>query len=381
MMPPWLLLVASLAMPSNLTLRYKRRSVAQSRERVDASGRYPRTHWCGCPVKDDFVSLVRTEHGAVLPSEVQYCKSVWTCPVCSGIIRASRGRDIADGFSYWHGLGFGAYFVTVTIRHSKRDPLKALLDTLSDAWRRVVSGSVWKRLRHDWQIEGYTRSLEVTYGVNGWHPHYHFIFFVRVPSSDETASVMRSVLFERFVRCLRAAGAAAGNVPNARYGLDVVRVNDDGRVLADYVSKISSIAVEMSASALKSGRLPSSFDAFQLLDLSTRWAVRAWREFCTAIKGKRSVYFSRGLREALGLSSELTDEEVVDDAVSGDHDVVGAVSVPLYNRVFASQDFSAFSSALRLAALGDWQAAAFALGSALSCVGDRVDGLVIPLLC
>lgn len=369
-------------MPRDLALRYKRRRVAQRRERVDpATGRYPRTHWCGCPMDDDVVHLVRTEYQTVLPSDVQYCKSVWSCPVCGGIIRAARGREISEGVTNWMDAGHGVYLVTVTIRHSRSDSLKSLLDTLSDAWRRVVSGSVWQRLKAEWGLRGYTRTLEINYGPNGWHPHFHFLFYTDKAASDWVAAHMRSCVYQRFSDALLRAGASPGNVPDVRYGVDVQPVLTNGRVVSGYVSKLCTLAAEVTLSGVKSGRLPGHFDAFQLLDVSSSWAVAAWSEYVTATKGKRSIYFSRGLRDLLGLGRELDDSEVVDDAVRGDHDVVCAVSSSLYDRILSESRFRELADALSCVAAGDFAGASLHLSCSLSVTGSPGDGLCIPLLC
>lgn len=363
-------------------LKYKRRSKAHRWDRVDPeTGRYANTHWCGLPLKDDVVELVKTEGGGVMPSQVQFCKAVWACPVCSSIIKSARGREIAQAVDNWQAAGNSVLLVTVTIRHSAKDDLGFLLDVMSDGWRRTVSGAVWKRLRDSWGLVGYTRTLEITYGLqNGWHPHYHFLYFVDGKADDLLRARMEKEIYDRFTTCLARAGAKAGNIPNIAHGVDVRLVDAGGKVLGTYVSKVCNIAAEVSASQTKQGRLPDNLDPFQLLDINQAWAQDAWHDYLDGTKGKRSIYFSRGLRELVGIEKK-DDETLVDEAIEGEHDVVGAIDIDLYMRIHQHEKFDEYDKALRLAEESKWKDAAAVLSSTLSTYVDTKTGDVLPLLC
>jgi hypothetical protein len=364
-------------------LKYRRRYRAQRLTKIDPkTKRYPGSKWCGLPLKDDVVELVETEGGGVMPSQVQFCKAVWVCPVCGAIIRQQRGKDIEKGVNRWHMAGGGVYFVTVTIRHSRSDSLKSLLDLMTDAWRRTVSGRIWAGYRDDWGLVGYTRTLEMTYSLqNGWHPHFHFLYFTDEPANDQLAATMRQAIYDRFTACLARAGAKAGNIPNLWHGVDVQPVTTNGKVLGVYVSKLGSIAAEVSASQTKQGRLPGHLDPFQLLDINQDWAKAAWQDYASATKGKRSIYFSRDMREKLGIADK-DDEKVVDDALEGKHDVVCAVDAAAYIGIIDKrQAFDELDRALTHAANGNWNDAAAALSLSLSRYVDVETGVVVPLLC
>lgn len=364
-------------------LRYKRRNRAHRWDKVDPdTGKYKNTHWCGEPLRADVVELVETEGGGVMPSQVQFCKAVWACPVCSSIIRSARGKEIAQAVDNWQAAGNSVFLVTVTIRHSAKDDLGFLLDVMSDAWRRTVSGAVWKRYKASWGLVGYTRTLEITYSLqNGWHPHFHFLYFVDGDADALLAARMQKEIYDRFTACLAKAGAKAANMPNIAHGVDVRHVDAGGKVLGTYVSKVCNIAAEVSASQTKSGRLPDNLDPFQLLDINQPWARNAWGDYLEGTKGKRSIYFSRGLRELVGIEKEKDDAAVVDEAIEGEHNVVGAITVGMYRRIHAREQFDEYDKALRLAETSKWKDAAAVLSSTLSTYVDAKTGEVLPLLC
>ena len=332
-------------------------------------------------MKNGVIELVKTDKGAVMPANTEFCGAVWRCPVCGGIIRRARGREIAEGLERWIAAGHGAVFITVTVRHQLGDPLAQLIDLMGDAWRRTVRGEPWKRIKQRTGWIGYTRTLEITYGhdANGWHPHYHFLAYLDKPANEQVAAYLQSQITERFSKFLAKAGAVA-HLPDAVHGVDVRPVAANGAIgsLGKYVSKMAS---EMSAGDIKHGRLPAHLSPFQLLDITSKpWAVAAWREYVEATKGKRSIYYSRGMRDLLGLGDEKDDDAIIDEETQVEAEAVGAVSSDVWADVEASDAWHALDRALVAAARGDWVAAASELGVALGCMIDTDTGQQLPLL-
>lgn len=68
--------------------------------------------------------------------------------------------------------------VTLTLRHHRGESLKALLEVLFQAWRRVRAQRLMRGI-FDARVSATARSVEVTGGwyedANGWHPHIHLL--------------------------------------------------------------------------------------------------------------------------------------------------------------------------------------------------------------
>jgi hypothetical protein len=207
---------------------------------------------------------------------------------------------------------------TLTLQHSPADPLPALLDDLMKASYALRTGGWWTRFQKGHGLAGTVRSLEVTDGVHGWHPHLHVLCYLE-PGAD----------VERFRVELRdrwgAVVAKQGRYASPRWGLDVRSANAE---IAAYVAKFGkeqywTVARELAKSSSKnaygSGR--------SMLELLEAYVVagdveagRRWREYALTFKGRKPVVYSRGLRALLGLVDvEQTDEELaaapMEDAV------------------------------------------------------------------
>lgn len=322
--------------PRRRLTRWKRRNVAQERaaekslcdhEELGTELRYPRTYWCGHRLRGAQAVDVRcndAERPHANFSKVQYCGSVWECPVCSALIRNERARDVRLGVENWLGRAGGVYMMTVTLRHHQGDGLAESLSCLTKSWRDITSRRVWKDLRAGSGIVGYVRSLEVTHGANGWHPHFHFLLFVEGEATGGGAQAIERVVLGAWKAAVLRNG---GKLPNG-YGVDVRPVGrNSGGVAAEYVSKVidgDNVALEMARSDLKGGGgLPlslgdecGSVTPFELLDFTDKKSKRLWGEYRDAIKGKRSIFFTRGLRELLGLRAEKTDDEIIEELQS-----------------------------------------------------------------
>lgn len=264
------------------------------------------------------------EHGAHF-SGLERCGSIWACPVCSAVIRAERAREIAAALEAAHQRGHGIAFVTLTLRHAAGDPLATNLDALLEAWRCVQRWASWKRLRRRLGHRGHIRSVEVTYGANGWHPHAHLAMIFARPLSEAARLRLESELAALWVRAVEKVGA---RLPSAEHGVNVRLADGDGVQIASYLAKVQEtvgqqrlgIAKELARGDLKRGKAGSA-TPFELLDDDTGSprTRTLWAEYVAATKGRRAFGWSRGLRAyLLPDDDELTDEEVLDNAESGD---------------------------------------------------------------
>ncbi|MDM2170984.1 hypothetical protein PP404_06290 [Mycobacteroides abscessus] len=137
------------------------------------------------------------------------CGSVWACPRCSAVIANTRAVEIGAAVRECYSRGGRVYLLTLTMRHSQRDGLGDLWDSLSKGWRSVFGTRHWtgqkERMKERkgslvllpeimgdaerFDIAGVTRVVEATYGKpdlggHGWHLHIHALVFVATSLSS-----------------------------------------------------------------------------------------------------------------------------------------------------------------------------------------------------
>lgn len=288
------------------------------------------------------------------------CASVWACPVCAAVIRAERAREITEVVEAHQAAGGTVLMVTLTLRHDRHQGLESTLDTVLTGWQKFLQGRFWagesfrdyeqraerhavrsigyaldpdryrckpRPLKPRYQgfkerfgVQGFVRSVEVTHGRSGWHPHVHGLLLLR---ENPTAEQLHELEDDLFGRWSKHATATTGKTPTRENGIDVQRVDDDGKVLAQYIGKVQDegkrwgAGAEMARADVKRGNSGSRVP-FELLDDETMplpQRRRLWAEFVRATKGRRAITWSRGLRERFGIN-EREDEEIIEDAHS-----------------------------------------------------------------
>lgn len=112
--------------------------------------------------------MARKFEGQAFYNGLVTCGSFFACPVCQLRIKTRRATELKALTSDFYCM------VTVTVPHKVDEPLKVVLKRLKaryKSWRRLPESKI---LGKRW-----VRSLEITYGDNGWHPHYHILFFMQ----------------------------------------------------------------------------------------------------------------------------------------------------------------------------------------------------------
>lgn len=247
---------------------------------------------------------------------LQVCGSVWSCPVCSDKISQTRREEANLALEYARKNNLYVYMITMTASHQLGDDLRELKETMMTAWRKMQRRQGWKKLRQEADkdtgvvtskgIVGTIRALEVTYGRNGWHPHFHIIVF-----SSRRIQGKLEELSKTWVETLETLDLSASE----EHGWQVQNASEVG----NYIAKFGA-AEEISMGSKKAGRFGSR-TPFQLLDdyvseKSSR-AGDLFVEFALAFKGSRQLNWSDGLKKLVGVD-EIDDEEAAkqeDDAV------------------------------------------------------------------
>ncbi len=244
------------------------------------------------------------------------------------------------------------YMVTLTARHKRSDSLDQTLATIEGAFRKLWSGRNGER----WRVSGLrlvVKSLEVTYGDNGWHPHLHVIVAGQ-PMFGLPAHLFSGLAFAAEFEQMRAVwlrsvgladavarGRVEASVPFAVEDVSPGALGD----LSDYVSGLSGArgaALEATRLDLKRSdkgnisvwELPSKLAQTRHnratratvgnRELSHAQLARRWREWEQTMRGVHQLAFAPGWREFMPPLAEVEDrvQELRDAADAGSEWVV-----------------------------------------------------------
>lgn len=245
-------------------------------------------------------------------TNVQRCGSVWACPVCAKQITEIRREEIKTAVENFRKIncekGADIKLLTLTFSHHIGMPLSGLLASLKKAVAKFYAHRTFKEFTARCSIVGKVRSFEVTYGENGWHPHFHILLLSH--DVDDLAFKHTQSLSKLWIKCCVDSGL---NAPSSKHGLDV----RDGEYAEEYVAKWG-IDYEMTKGHTKKGK-EGGFTPFDLLQLSFennptyggRTPSSLFAEYVVSTKGFRQLVWQRGLK-ALLLIEELTDEEIAE---------------------------------------------------------------------
>lgn len=232
---------------------------------------------------------------------LQVCGSVWGCPICAAKISEHRRAELEAAIIAAHALGLQVVLLTLTVRHGLGDDVRVLLRGIRAARRSLVSGRSGAEWTREVGVVGSIRALEVTHGVNGWHPHLHVLLFLG--PHQLTLEQIQAGYTSRWIDACVKAGLPA---PLPGVACQV----QDGAHAARYVSKWG-LAEELTKGHIKRarvGRTPT--DLLRAYADGDQRAGELWREYAAAFKGQVQLRWSRGLRALLGLPDALSDEEI-----------------------------------------------------------------------
>lgn len=228
--------------------------------------------------------------------------------------------------------------LTATVPHGLGDDIKVILAGMKKAWAHTSQGRKAHDMRKDTGLIGTIRVLEVTYGKNGFHPHYHALL---VMDTELTPDEIQKEWFKLWRDGCLKAGLQE---PSKEHGLTV----QDGTKAANYVTKWG-MEYELAKGHLKKGK--SSLSPFDLSRVMT-WGAKhhaiseeltetclslgidqdraraLWVTFARAFKGQRQLIWSTGLRALLGLNAEKTDQELAE----ADEDTTAKTLATVNNR-------------------------------------------------
>lgn len=267
------------------------------------------------------VEVVRSvEHNRAHYKGLQTCGSVWLCPCCAAKIEERRRGEIVQLFGWADGESLDSSMHTNTFPHGIGDGLSPLLEKQADALRAFRDHRTYRKAMKDVGYVGMIRALELLHGQNGWHPHTHELKFHREHLSQEDWNWVRHQLVEVWRTSCERVGLIPEHDPEKpttsslafyQRALDIKAHFSSGDYLAKTDDKKNwTPAHELAKASSKAGRR-SGVHPFQLAVRANPGDAELFVEYARAMKGRRKLLFSPGLKKKAGIV-ELTDEQIAE---------------------------------------------------------------------
>lgn len=255
---------------------------------------------CDCRhVTHGNVAIMRSvEHCSCFYKGLVTCGSPWACALCAAIIQERRRAEIAQAIEWAEAQGLVVLMVTFTFPHTHFNSLNSLILNQRDAFTRLRKGKAYSKLKPF----GLIRSLEVTHGQNGWHPHTHELWFCdphNVPGQWDITRLWRSACIRSGL--LNESDRAKVGAFNSR-SVDI-KVN---ATCSDYLAKQDDVrswglADEVARAKSKAGKRSGVHPHHFLIRRATGDKA-LFVEYVKAMKGARQLFWSPGLKDRVGLN-------------------------------------------------------------------------------
>lgn len=238
------------------------------------------------------------------------CGRVWHCPVCAAKISESRRKELSSACKVWTG---GLILVTYTLSHHSASPLETTLSRLLEAYRFFKAGRAFAAISEEFGWIGSVKSLEITHGKSGWHPHVHELVFTMNKLSEAENQSFEGNISKRW----RISCKHVGTFASVERGVTVKTADTD---VSDYVSKFGDTKVkrdwtfahELTKQVVKRGKLEGRSPTQLLYDfmIGDIPSGRLWQEYAMTVKGRHQLVWSRGMRRTLKIGDEQSDEKL-----------------------------------------------------------------------
>jgi hypothetical protein len=233
------------------------------------------------------------------------------CPPCGAKIAEHNCQEIRAALDVWRGREGVPVLLTFTMPHYRSQRLSENVRALVEAYRALTGHRSYRGLTRAAGFQHSIRAVEVTYGErNGFHPHLHILGFF---GSGYAGAGLPERLPVLWLSELRRQGVEMRDTDAVlEHG---VRFQLGFSAGAEYVSKVGrswGLAEEVAKANRKKGR-DGHYSPVELLrhvrDESLPDAAGIYCEYAAASHGLHFLQWSRGMRAALGLAEEKTEEE------------------------------------------------------------------------
>jgi hypothetical protein len=245
------------------------------------------------------------------------CASIHCCAVCSAKIREQRSAEFSAICDQWQADGNTVLLLGLTFPHALPDRLTDTYATVADGWRWITAHRKYKVLRASLPSLHWVRTVEITHGPNGFHPHIHACLMIGGDQSAVAAARVATVLRPLWDAYLIKRGIGPAH---PLHGVDV-QICQSGAGAAAYVCKSQDgwgVGRELFRGDAKAGRGTGSRTYFQIIDAYGRTGSPAdlalAQEYMLATFGRRAFSFSAGFREAFPaceLAAEVPDGQTI----------------------------------------------------------------------
>ncbi len=262
------------------------------------------------------------------------CGQGWICPVCAQRLALVRRAQLRLAMDNARTL-YLPLLVTYTCQHRRGEPLARVLGGMLDAYRQMRQQRLWRTYKDEYLIQGETRAMEITYGDNGWHPHFHVILWlsidalglIKTDAGDyrltDITDALENHLTSMWIHHLETNGLTGlrGPALNIRSGWDTLDdyVTKSGRVLPASGEKWG-IAEEATMSQLKKSHADGKTPWDLLIEsfCGVPEAGALFVEYARSIKGRSGLQWSPGLKARLGVDTDEDAEVLSDEEYPGD---------------------------------------------------------------
>lgn len=340
--------------------RYKKYQNYPNDERHWAS--VDRGFFCGHSIKDYNRLSARGNH--LYAGDTARCDNLHICPSCSSRVLSARADEIEQMQELAQNRGYELVMFTFTMPHGKRDMLKDLVKQLKAAYNflnssrryKTILESLGNRLKNadGEKAWGKIKSIEIMYGVHGWHPHFHVVVII-----DKDAAVMdyKEEIAELWLKALQSVGVAKSSRsaedvrkhgftitknPDPRYiakemGANIGSPNNSKKLTS--AKKSGNIAKEMTGQNSKNGRADGSITPFDILlkqienlnDMKKfNKYLLLWIEYVCATFQLKKITWSPGLKGFFGIG-EKSDEDIIEEENNGN--VTAGLTTGLYSEI------------------------------------------------
>lgn len=299
-----------------------------TRQGLDLPTKYHRTSLCKHAVTGFDVCLHKGKNPETNKPRgyftgLQTCGSVWTCPICANRIQETRRQEIAQAMKFLcaEAQGKQAVMVTFTFPHQAEDQLKDLLEKFAKSLHDFKSGNSFTLFKKRYGFEGLIRSLEITRGGNGWHPHTHELFFV---DKQLDQAEFKEWLQNRWLNTCVKAGLV--DIEDDKQVDAFLKVSLDVKFncsTSDYLAKFDDksnwgVDREIAKASSKNGKK----NGMHPFELAHKGYSQLFIEYTEAIKGKAQLFWSRDLKKKVGIF-DISDEDIAEQEEKEEDEVIG----------------------------------------------------------
>lgn len=339
--------------------------------------KFHRTFACNHNRIGSFVEVHRSAlHQRAFYGGLATCGSVWACTVCAAKIQERRREEIAQGIDWAYATEQPAHvpalldgskvmvpkeqlapvMVTFTFPHMRADVLRSLILKQREAFKYLREGNSFRLFCKRFGYQGLIRSLEVTHGQNGWHPHTHELWFIRPLKKREREAFLDFVKARWEKACVKAGLIDPSDQLKMRsfrmYSCDV-RFNV---TTGDYLAKQDGSRHwgadrEMASSKAKTKNKFKGCHPHDFLMRDDEVGRRHYLEYALTMRDLRcrQLYWSPGLKQLCGVD-EKTDEETAEEQ-SESADILGFLTADEWRSIYMAK---AEAELLDIADTGDW---------------------------